>query len=327
MTKSPRLSIGMPVYNAERFLPEAIESMLGQTYEDFELIISDNASVDRTAEICREYQARDSRIKIYRSDRNLGGGWNHNRVLELAQGELFKWATHDDLHAPQFLEMCIAALDANPSAVLSHPQARVITETGETLSDYDQELDTESPDVARRFYDLVMEYHQCYQIYGVIRRRVLERTGPMGNFVHGDGILLAHIALFGPYAKVPGRMFFSRRHSGQSSQTLPSRLQTRRFRLTKRVNGLPCTEWWDPNKKRAITFPQWRQLREYTRCIRNSPLSGRERAACMRVLAQWVARDHRRYVKDVLIAADQVLDNLLAPRKAPVTNNPRSESV
>lgn len=304
------------MYNAERFLSCALDSLLAQTFGDFELIISDNASTDGTGEICRTYAARDRRIRLYRNDHNLGGGWNHNRVLELATAEYFKWATHDDICAPGFLEICVEALDRNPKAVLSHPKTQVIDDRGDWVENYDLDLDTESTNVGKRFYDLVMSRHQCYQIYGVIRRRVLEQTGPMGSFVHGDGILLAHIALFGPYHKIPEYLFYSRRHDGQSSKTLPSRLKTRRFRLTKRVNGLPCTEWWDPSMKRRLTFPQWKQSVEYCRCIRNSPLGMKDRAACYGVLAQWMARDHRRYVKDVLIAADQVLDNLFAARAA-----------
>ena len=315
MSKKPRLSIGMPVYNAEQFLPFAIESILGQSYEDFELIISDNASTDGTEEICQSYAGKDTRIRYYREPRNMGGGWNHNRVLERATGDLFKWATHDDVCAPTFLETCIRALDADPSAVLSHPRTQVIDESGAVIEDYTLELQTDSRSTALRFYDLVMEYHQCYQIYGVFRRSVLEKTGPMGNFVHGDGILLAYAALFGPYVKIPEFLFFSRRHPGQSSKTLPSRIKTRRFRLTNRVNGMPCTEWWDPSKKRKLTFPQWRQLYEYHRCIDGASLSAKDRLACYRVLAQWMIRDRRRYVKDILIAADQIIDNVMAQRE------------
>ena len=327
MTAEPRLSIGMPVYNAERFLGDAIEALLGQSFGDFELIISDNASTDATEEMCRDYAARDPRIRLYRSARNLGGGWNHNRVLELANAKYFKWATHDDICAPGFLAACVEALDHNPAAVLSHTKTQVIDQAGNLIEPYDLELNTESTDVTKRFYDLVMAYHQCYQIYGVIRRSVLTQTGPMPNFVHGDGILLAHIALFGPYYKIPDYLFYSRRHAGQSSKTLPSRLKTRRFRLTDRVNGMPCTEWWDPAKKRSLTFPQWRQLQAFSRCIRSSPLSAGERAGCYRVLAQWVARDRRRYAKDLLIAADQVLDNLFAPRSAGANQSTGGEAI
>jgi hypothetical protein len=92
-------------------------------------------------------------------------------------------------------------------------------------------------------------------------------------------------------------------------------VKTRRFRLTSKVNGLPCAEWWDQTKKRRIMFPQWRKLAEYRRCVRASPLAPAERAACNRILARWFWKDRRQYVKDVVIAADQVLDNLFTPRQ------------
>jgi glycosyltransferase involved in cell wall biosynthesis len=312
MTARPRLSIGVPVYNAERFLEQALRSLSNQTFGDFEIIISDNASTDRTPEICQEHALKDRRIRYSRQPRNLGGGWNHNRVLELAECEYFKWATHDDLHDAQFLERCVSALDENPKAVLAHPKTRIIDENGEFVENYNWELGTDAADVAKRFGDLVLSYHHCYQIYGVIRRSVLQKTGPMGNYIHGDGVLLANLALYGPYVKIPEIMFNSRRHTGQSSQTLPSRLSSRRWRLTRRTNGLPCAEWWDPRKRRKLTFPQWRQLAEYSRCIHKAPLKTSQRAACYRVLARWSARDYRRYFKDVLIAGDQLLDNVFA---------------
>src|SRR5688572_10868700 len=100
--KNPRVSIGLPVYNGENYLAEAIDSILAQTFEDFELIISDNASTDRTQEICEAYAAKDGRIRYYRSEVNKGSAWNFNRVFELARGEYFKWAAHDDYIAPEY---------------------------------------------------------------------------------------------------------------------------------------------------------------------------------------------------------------------------------
>lgn len=315
METCPRLSVGIPVYNAERFVEQGIRSILNQTYTDFELILSDNASTDRTAEICQDFAAQDRRIRFYRSETNKGGGWNHNRVLELAKGAYFKWQSNDDLCDPSMIEKCVGALDSDPRAVLAHPRTTIIDESGDVVEHYPLELRTDGPDVATRFSDLVMSYHQCYQIYGVIRRSVLEKTGPMGNFVHGDGILLANLALYGPYAKIPEYLFFSRRHSKQSSQTAPSRLKGRRLRLTSRVNGMPCTEWWNPAKRRALTFPQWRQLAEYVRMINRSPMGIDDRLRCHAVTVRWVARDRRRYVKDLVIAADQLLSNMQAKRE------------
>jgi glycosyltransferase involved in cell wall biosynthesis len=316
METCPRLSVGIPVYNGERFLEQGIRSILNQTFTDFELILSDNASTDRTPEICQDFAAQDKRIRFYRSERNKGGGWNHNRVLELARGFYFKWQSNDDLCHPSMIEKCVDALERNENAVLAHPRTTIIDETGNVIENYTLDLRTDVEDVATRFYDLIMSYHQCYQIYGVIRKSVLDKTGPMGNFVNGDGVLLANLALHGPYSKIPEYLFFSRRHARQSSQTAPSRLRARRLRLTNRVNGMPCTEWWNPAKQRALTFPQWRQLAEYVRVVNRAPMSLEEQARCHSVTCRWAARDRRRYAKDLVIAADQLLSNFEARRES-----------
>src|SRR5256886_15254499 len=98
MTSVPRLSIGLPVYNGEDFLAESLDALLGQSYEDLELIISDNASTDGTADICRRYEKQDSRIRYYRQPRNIGCAPHHNFVIQQARGELIKTASHDDLY-------------------------------------------------------------------------------------------------------------------------------------------------------------------------------------------------------------------------------------
>ena len=113
--KKPKVSIGLPVYNGEDFLAEALDSLLDQTYDDFELIISDNASTDSTADICTSYSAKDSRIRYLRSDVNLGAAVNYNLVFELATGEYFKWAAHDDICAPEFIGACVDILDRYPT--------------------------------------------------------------------------------------------------------------------------------------------------------------------------------------------------------------------
>jgi glycosyltransferase involved in cell wall biosynthesis len=99
MNAAPRLSIGLPVYDGENYLAESLDALLGQSYEDFELIISDNASTDGTADIRRRYQKQDLRIRHIRQPRNFGLAPNHNFVFEQARGELFKRAPHNDLHA------------------------------------------------------------------------------------------------------------------------------------------------------------------------------------------------------------------------------------
>jgi glycosyltransferase involved in cell wall biosynthesis len=130
MNEVPRLSIGLPVYNGEKFLAESIESLLGQTYEDFELIISDNASTDCTADVCRRYARQDPRIRYIRQRQNIGSAPNHNFVIEQARGELFKHASHDDLYARNLVELCVSALDEYPQVVLAHSWSAVIDSSG-----------------------------------------------------------------------------------------------------------------------------------------------------------------------------------------------------
>lgn len=120
MTDRPRLSIGLPVYNGEEYLAESLDALLGQTYGDFELVISDNASTDGTQDICREYAARDARIRYLRQPRNIGATPNHNQVFAECRGELFKWASHDDLYGRDLLRRCVEALDARPEVILAH---------------------------------------------------------------------------------------------------------------------------------------------------------------------------------------------------------------
>src|SRR5262249_36899823 len=147
----PRVSIGMPVYHGEPFLKEALDSILAQTYSDFELIISDNASTDRTQEICTAYAAKDKRIQYSRNDKNLGAAKNYNRVFELSSGEYFKWAAHDDICAPDFLVRCITVLDQDPSVVLCYPREIGIDEQGKFLGNRPYKLDTSLTKPSERF--------------------------------------------------------------------------------------------------------------------------------------------------------------------------------
>ena len=98
MNAVPRLTVGLPVYNGEKYLAESLDALLGQSYGDFELIISDNASTDATEAICREYAAKDPRITYLRQPANIGATPNHNFVFEQSHTELFKWASYDDLY-------------------------------------------------------------------------------------------------------------------------------------------------------------------------------------------------------------------------------------
>jgi glycosyltransferase involved in cell wall biosynthesis len=133
----PRVSIGLPVYNGERYLRESIDSILAQTFQNFELVICDNASTDATARICEEYTERDPRVRYFRNARNIGGINNANLTFERSRGELFRWAAHDDVCAPTLLERCVQVLDERADAVGVYPGTINIDEDGmETGSRY-----------------------------------------------------------------------------------------------------------------------------------------------------------------------------------------------
>ena len=122
---SPRLSIGLPVFNGERHLKEAVDSLLSQTFSDFELIICDNASTDRTPEICQAYASKDDRIRYYRNSENIGAVQNWYRTFELSSGAYFAGAAHDDVYHPEFMNKCIAIMDENPRSRSVIPRARL----------------------------------------------------------------------------------------------------------------------------------------------------------------------------------------------------------
>src|SRR5262245_47444604 len=157
MSRGPRLSIGLPVCNGEDLLPEAIEALLGQSYKDFELIISDNASTDRTAEICRGYEERDSRVHYIRQSRNIGMVPNHNFLVRVARGEFFKWASYDDLYARDFLQRCVDALDKHPEAVLAHSWGVLMDMAGDPVQLFRYPEGTAAPRASDRFRSMLLD--------------------------------------------------------------------------------------------------------------------------------------------------------------------------
>jgi glycosyltransferase involved in cell wall biosynthesis len=311
MDSSPLVSIGLFVYNGERFIEETLRSILNQTFTDFELIISDNASTDRTGDIAQAYARRDSRIRYHRSEKNMGAGWNARRVYELATGKYFKQAAVDDLLEPDFLRRCVEILERDPGCVLVYAATKEIDENGAFIKNYVTPMRTDSNDPAARFRDMMLIPCWSYQIFGVMRMSALRQIPPQGRYVNADTVLLARMALLGRFHEIPEHLFISRHHRGQSSKTLPPRLrQPRRIRLTNRYSRkLPGLEWWDPSKARAVTFPEFRLLREYSMSIYRAPLGVGQKLRCYSFLLPYIRINFKLMLKDLLIAGDQVLYN------------------
>jgi glycosyltransferase involved in cell wall biosynthesis len=270
------VSIGMPVFNGERYLPQAIDAVLAQTYADLELVISDNASTDATSEICLEHAARDRRVRYHRNAQNVGAARNFNEVFRLATGRYFKWAAHDDLIEPDYLARTVAVLESDPSVVLCHSWARIVGPGGAQIGTYELDLPgAASPRPQDRFGALVRTDQWCLEIFGVIRARELARTPRIGRYVSSDTTLRAELGLLGRYHIVPAHLFVSRDHPERSVRALRGHHQRR--------------AWFDPALRGRRCFPHWRILREYGRAVRRVPLGRRQRIACYAHLASWIA--------------------------------------
>jgi glycosyltransferase involved in cell wall biosynthesis len=306
------------VYNGERFLEEALHSILTQTFADFELIISDNASTDRTGEIAQAYAHHDARIRYYRNEKNMGAGWNARRVYELASGKYFKWAAVDDLIEPDLLRRCVEVLERDPGCVLAYARTKEVDESRNFIKNYVIPTRAEYSDPVARFREMLLIDHWCYQIFGLMRMSALRKLPPPGIYANADGILLARMSLLGRFCEIPEYLFISRHHSGQSIRTLPARVkQPRRLRLTNRYPGLPSPEWWDPTRTRSISFPEFRQLLEHFLSIYRAPLGAGQKLRCYLMLLHWIRIHFRHLLKDLLIAADQVLYNLQTAKTTP----------
>jgi glycosyltransferase involved in cell wall biosynthesis len=314
MPSSPTLSVGLPVYNAQAFLAKALDSILSQTFTDFELLLSDNASTDATESICRDYARRDSRIRYFRNPKNMGAGWNFQRVYSIATGRYYKQAAHDDFCEPAFFANCIRALEEDPGVTVAYTKTRIVDVHGEFLEDYECPLRTASDDPVIRFEDLVLTGHRCFQVFGIHRMSALRQLPPMGSFAHADRILLAQLGLLGRFYECPERLFISTRHPGQSVWTMPQRMSSGRFRLTQKPGTLPALEWWDPSKARKIAFPECNAFARYCWSVRNSPLTLNQKIRAFAVMARWARKYHRRLLGDFVLAADHLIWNLQSLR-------------
>jgi glycosyltransferase involved in cell wall biosynthesis len=229
----PKLSIGIPVFNGEEFLPELLDSLLAQTFRDFEILICDNASSDRTLQICREYEQHDSRIHYIRNERNLGAIANFNRVFELSTAPLFKWAAHDDLYHEAYLDACVRLLKENPDTILAHTGTAFIDEKSEILPFEQQTGSYVDPKTGRRYWadvpgigDTPVAINRFWQVltrarwgthmFGVVRREILQQTSLLPNFAGSDRAMLAELALLGRFRCANERLFLKRFHANVS---------------------------------------------------------------------------------------------------------------
>jgi len=292
----PRVSIGIPVYNGERYLPVALDAIFAQSFTDFEVVISDNASTDATPAICEELAKQDSRIVYHREPVNRGAAWNFNRVFELARAPYFKWTAADDLFAPQFIAACVQVLDSDPSIVCCHSRTQKIDGSGAPIPGADDPTDgglpselfrqpggskVHRPDgsskfVHERFRDVLLSSGWSARSYGLIRREQLQHTSLFQPFYGYEKVMMAELTLRGRMHDIPETLFFQRVHGQASSQLKSAAARQRFFSAQARARGT-----------------RWPLLRGYLHAVSCAPLSQWQRMRCYAAIMRYVLQVHK----------------------------------
>ena len=282
----PILSIGLPVFNGEKYLRQALDSILSQTFKDFELIISDNASTDKTEQISLEYLKMDNRIRYCRNKLNFGFPTNYNQTFRLSRGKYFKWAAHDDVLAPEYLQKCVYVLENNSSFVLCHSRVSRIDENGVLVGNYDANtlyrLSSFRPH--DRFADLISLRNACWAIHAVIRSNSLKKTPLHGSYLDADRNLLAELGLIGRMYEIPEHLFFRRDHPQAYTHIYYSKNVIPDYR-----NQLVC--WTGHKTRKLLVLPHVKNCIEFFNSVHRVPLKWSERLLCYREITRWLLKE------------------------------------
>ena len=271
----PRVSFAVPVYNEERSIRRCLDSILGQSFADFEVVVCDNASTDRTREILADYAARDRRMRVFRNDVNIGLIRNFNRAFDLTQGALFRWVGGDDWLEPEYTARCVAALDADPGAIVATSGFALHDADGTCRSEEFVGERLESESSVRRFARMLWFLHagatKYEPLYSLMRREALARTGRIRPIPYNDYVLVSELSLAGRFVHVPSLLFH---------RTL--RAPTNRTVLFERL--MPGSSW-------ALGGAFLAMARAQLSVIREAPLSTGERARCYATVCRYLARE------------------------------------
>ncbi|MGK0238220.1 MAG: glycosyltransferase involved in cell wall biosynthesis [Candidatus Pelagisphaera sp.] len=276
----PLVSIGLPVYNGENFLSEAIESVLAQTYRNLELIICDNASTDRTEAICEKYATQDARISYHRNTTNLGAGANYDKCFHLSNGEFFKWIAHDDTIAPTFVEKTLLELKSNSSAIACVTGVMKINETGESIGYWNfEKLNLMSNSSSARLHRFLFHRPKNTDFFGLYRSCILKDSVLHGNYTHADNVFLAEMALRGQTIRIDDALFFNRIHSLQYSRSVM---------LSTSFNEI--ADWWagKSSEMQNHTTPIVTLWRNYLKIVYSNIPPSLEKLRCYTSLFAWL---------------------------------------
>lgn len=306
-TDRPRVSVGMPVYNGARWIRASLDSILQQTFPDFELIISDNASTDDTESICREYAAQDARVRYFRNDVNVGASDNYNAVFRRARGIYFKWASCNDICAPEFLARCVEVLEARSDMVLVYPRTRLMYGDHGPYEDYEDGLELLDDRPCVRFIALQGRLRLNNIMNGMIRTAVLARTPLIETYYSSDMNLMAELSLHGKFGEIPEFLFY-RRMDPQSATKLKDRTEVRKH--------------YDPQQQKLLLFQDWRSSLEYLRAPRRAGMPWRVRVCVYRYVLRSMFWDRRELMHDAWESMKQLWSRLWRRRAADPATRP-----
>ena len=283
MERAPLVSVGLPVYNGEEHLSQILDALVAQDFEDFEVVISDNASEDGTEEIARAYGSSDARIRYHRNERNLGLARNFNRAFELSRGTYFKWTAHDDWHPEQTLRACSDALEGDPSAVLCATGVAIMDDEGQIFDEWRPTVDLESPQPQVRFHRLIWSLGETHLLFAMMRASALRRTPLIRSYLGSDRVMLAQMALMGPIVQLPEIL-----HHYRQPRLRPEARQRPADRPRPSVI-------LDPANRDRLPLRTWRLCYEHLRLVARTPLEPRHKLwLTADVLARFGVRDSRR---------------------------------
>ncbi len=280
---APCVSVCLPVYNGERYLAGAIESVLRQSLTDFELIIADNASTDGTGPLCREAASRDSRIRYLSAERNGGLAWNFNRAFRASRGRYVVWLATDDVIAPEFLRRCVDALEADPTAVVCFCNRNDIDAQGVTRAQLTLTNPGSSGSPFQRLKDIIAE-EMCEPVWGLMRADALRQTRLHQGFADSDRVLLVEMGLRGTFRKLDEVLFSRRGHSGS---------------VTATEDRWARTVIFDPSKAGKMICPWWLELFALASAVWRAPLPRRERFEMLKYIYWWGRARQRLLIADL----------------------------
>ncbi|MGB8320751.1 MAG: glycosyltransferase, partial [Ignavibacteriaceae bacterium] len=259
---NPLVSIGMTVYNGEKFLEKSIVSLLDQDYPNFELIICDNCSEDSSHEICLKYKAIDSRIKYLRNNKNIGASANFNQAYLLSSGEYFMWAADHDQWDKAFISDCIEPMINDPSVALSYGLTVLIDGDDNVIEVMSDRLDTRNLSPSERFIKVMWNIRICNSIYGLMRSSIIKKTGLISKIIGSDHAFLAELNLYGSMVQIEKPVFYRRKNRQKEIEA---------NRIERVINYL------NPGGKNL--FPMiWANLAyEHFKAVKNSMLSPSEK--------------------------------------------------